>query len=636
MSPRFISVSGPLEGTAFNLTDAEVAIGRDRGNYLSIDDPSVSRRHCLIKADEGRFTLSDLGSYNGTRVNGIPIKERVLEHGDMVSIGDSLFLFLLHDEAPTTTGERDVQLDDGETEQPTVLLRIEDALYLQPEKLLAALPATARLARDLNALLRISIALSSITKLAALQVQLIESVFEVLPAQRGAILLKDRNADGFQVFARHRNPNPGQPVIVSRTIVNRVIGQRVSVMLRDAATSQFASEPDSLRAAQTRSLLCVPLVVFDNTLGAVYVDTADAEVAFDENHLQLLTAIAAIASIAIENARRVEWLEEENERLRAAMTIDHNMVGEGASMLAVQSIVAKVAPTDSTVLILGESGTGKEMAARAIHTNSRRRNRAFVAINCAVLSETLLESELFGHEKGAFTGAIAQKKGKFEIADGGTLFLDEIGELAPGLQSKLLRVLQELEFERIGSTRPIKVDVRLIAATNRDPDEAIKSGSLRQDLYYRLNVVQITMPPLRERKEDIDLLASFFAVRFGEKCKRRIKGITPEARACLMSYDWPGNVRELENAIEHAAVLGATEFILPDDLPEAVVEAIPNPGGHASNYHDAVTAAKKQIILQTFEQSGGNHNEAARLLGINPNNLHRLIRNLDLRSSLKE
>ena len=253
-----------------------------------------------------------------------------------------------------------------------------------------------------------------------------------------------------------------------------------------------------------------------------------------------------------------------------------------------------------------------------------------------MLSETLLESELFGHEKGAFTGAIAQKKGKFEIADGGTLFLDEIGELALGLQSKLLRVLQEREFERIGSTRPIKVDVRLIAATNRDPEEAIKSGSLRQDLYYRLNVVQITMPPLRERKEDIDLLASFFAVRYGEKCKRRIKGISLEARACLRNYDWPGNVRELENAIERAAVLGVTEFILPDDLPEAVVEAVPTIGGQPSDYQGAVIAAKKQLILKTLEQAGGNHNDAAKLLGIHPNNLHRLIRNLGVRSSFKK
>jgi transcriptional regulator with GAF, ATPase, and Fis domain len=637
MSPRFVSISGPLEGTAFNLSEATVTVGRDRGSRLWIDDPSVSRQHSLIKGGEGRFTLSDLGSYNGTRVNGIPIKERVLEHGDMVSIGDSLFLFLLHDEAPPTIRENEVQLDDSEADEPTILLRIEDALYLHPEKLLAALPATARLARDLNALIRISAGFSSITRIESLQTQLLESVFEVLPAQRAAILFKDPASQEFQsVLGRHRSAQRTEPVQVSRTIVIRVMTERIAVLSKNVLASRDFADVDSLRGGHARSLLCVPLAVFDKTLGAIYLDTADAEVQFDENHLQLLTAIAAVASISIENVRRLEWLEGENERLRAAVASDHSMVGESASMRALYSLISRVAPSDTTVLILGESGTGKEMAAQAIHANSTRRERSFIAINCAVLSDALLESELFGHEKGAFTGAIAQKKGKIEIADGGTLFLDEVGELALGLQAKLLRVLQEREFERLGGTRPIKINVRLIAATNTDLDQAIRGGSFRQDLYYRLNVVQLTMPPLRDRKEDIDLLASYFAVRYGEDCNRRIKGISAEARACLLSYDWPGNVRELENAIERAAVLGATEIILPDDLPEAVLEAVPPSSAPASSYHDAVKVAKRELILRALEQTSGNYVDAARVLRIHPNNLHRLIRNLDLKPSLKK
>ena len=227
---------------------------------------------------------------------------------------------------------------------------------------------------------------------------------------------------------------------------------------------------------------------------------------------------------------------------------------------------------DSTVLIRGESGTGKELVARAIHRNSPRADKPFVAINCAAIPEALLESELFGHEKGAFTGAIATKKGKLEVAEGGTVFLDEVGELSPPLQAKLLRVLQQREFERVGGTRSLKFDARVLTATNKDLEQAIKDREFRQDLYYRLNVVSMVVPPLRERPDDIPLLAIYFAAKYAEKCKRALKGISPEARALLMAYSWPGNVRELENAIEHAMVLGLTDEIVPDDLPAALLE----------------------------------------------------------------
>src|SRR6185369_5257430 len=563
-----VSVAGPQPGSTFQLGEAEVSIGRDRSSELWLDDPSVSRRHCTVKCYEGRFVVFDHGSYNGTRVNGVPVKERVLEHGDMVSIGDSLLLFLRSEEPPPAVETSNVVMDDNCDDEPTILLPIEEAFYLHPEKVLAVLPTTARLARDLNALLRIIAVLSSTTRMELLIARLLESLFEVLPAQRAAIVLRDHATDELQpALGRNRDASAHEVVHISRTILNRVMTERVAMLGRNVSASDEFSDVDSLRAGDIRSLLCVPLVVFNKTLGAIYADITDVELHFDENHLQLLTAIAAIASMSSENVRRLEWLEDENERLRAAVASDFRMVGESPAMRGLYNLISKVAPSDTTVLILGESGTGKEMAAQAIHANSSRRDRAFIAINCAVLSDALIESELFGHEKGAFTGAIAQKKGKIEIAEGGTLFLDEVGELAPGLQAKLLRVLQEREFERVGGTRSIKANVRVIAATNMNLDEAIRSGRFRQDLYYRINVVQLTMPALRERKEDVELLASYFAVRYAEKCKRKIKGISPEARTCLMSYDWPGNVRELENAIERAAVLGATEIIMPDDLP---------------------------------------------------------------------
>ena len=257
-----------------------------------------------------------------------------------------------------------------------------------------------------------------------------------------------------------------------------------------------------------------------------------------------------------------------------------------------------------------------------------------MAVNCAALAESLLESELFGHEKGSFTGALGQKKGRLEIADGGTVFLDEIGELSPALQVKLLRVLQEREFERVGGTRTIKIDIRLITATNKDLEEAVGEGTFRQDLYYRLNVVSLEMPPLRERPEDIPLLASYFAAKYGEKCNRKVSGISAEAQARLTAYDWPGNVRELENAIERAVVLGTTDRILPEDLPESLLESEP-PTAPATNYHDAVAQTKKQIILNAMQQAKGSYTEAAKILGVHPNYLHRLIRNLNLKDQLK-
>jgi Nif-specific regulatory protein len=312
------------------------------------------------------------------------------------------------------------------------------------------------------------------------------------------------------------------------------------------------------------------------------------------------------------------------------------MIGESSRMREIYQFVSKVAAAESTVLIRGESGTGKELVARAIHRNSKRANRPFVAINCAALTESLLESELFGHERGAFTGAITQKKGRIEVADGGTLFLDEIGELALPLQAKLLRVLQEREFERVGGTRPIKVDIRLIAATNRDLGEAVKASLFRQDLFYRLNVVSVTLPPLRERRDDIALLATYFVQKYAHAANRSVSGITPEAHVLLRNYDWPGNVRELQNALERAVVLGASDHIRPEDLPESLVETRkPADAAGVLRYHEAVNSVKRQLIIRAIDQAGGNFTEAAKLLDLHPNYLHRLVRNMDIRKDLR-
>jgi Nif-specific regulatory protein len=409
-----------------------------------------------------------------------------------------------------------------------------------------------------------------------------------------------------------------------------VLREVVAILSNDVVANENGGSP-SLVAARINSLLCVPIVAYDKPLGVVYLDTSSRVTQFDQAHLQLLTAIAGITAIAFENARRFAQLETENRRLQQEVKLEHQMIGESQSMDEVLKLISKVAASSSTVLILGESGTGKELAARAIHLNSERAGKPFVAINCATLTESLLESELFGHERGAFTSAITQKRGKLEIADAGTIFLDEVAELSPAVQAKLLRVLQTHEFERVGGTRPIKVDVRTIAATNRDLDAATKTGKFREDLYYRLNVVSIPMPPLRERREDIPLLATFFVAEFSKKCKRRVTGISPEARRLMCAYDWPGNVRQLENAIEGAVVLGSTELIEAEDLPKTILEseATMDPKG----YHETIRDAKRELIAKTLQKTGGNFTEAAKLLKMHPNNLHRLVRTLKLREN---
>jgi transcriptional regulator with GAF, ATPase, and Fis domain len=459
MTARLVALAGPLCGEAFPIDGPECVVGRDPANRLSIPDRLMSRRHCTVTFADGRYYLRDLGSSNGTFVNGIPVGERVLEHGDRIRAGDSVLMFL-------TTA---------------------------PAAALSALSSPAGTVDDRTT--RVGEALRA------------EANRRAVPDSAGEILAE-------------------------------VLAGRVTLQA-------------------------------------------------------------------------------------------HDMVGDSQAMRLVYGRIRKLAPSDCTVLISGETGTGKELAARAIHQNSPRARRPFVAINCAALTESLLESELFGHEKGAFTGALSLKKGRFEIADGGTIFLDEIGELAPPLQSKLLRALQYHEFERVGGTRTVRVDVRVVAATNRDLAAEVAAGKFRQDLWYRLNVVNLTMPPLRERREDIPSLAAHFAAKYA---RGRVVEFSPDALQALTGHDWPGNVRELENAIERAVVLGSSDRIAAEDLPDLLLE----PAGDAESgagaaFHDGVRETKRRLILEAIDRSGGNYAAAARLLGLNPTYLHRLLKNLQIK-----
>jgi len=634
--PKLVVLSGPLKDSTIPLPEGEVSIGRDPSNTIAITDPSVSRKHCVLRWQNGSLQVRDLESRNGTLVNGHGVEERALQHGDEISIGNSNLVILLEEGAdqPPASG---VEFEEGHVTAETTVIHPRDVIYLQPDRLLRELPATSRVARNLNALLKISRVVHAIRDLDELQGQLLDLIFEVVPAGRGAILLADREGHQFNsLFARVRQPGQNQLVRVSRTIARQVLEQGIGILGSDVPGSTGLREIESVAASSVRSLLCIPLTVFNQVFGCIYLDSTSLASRLLEEHLQLVTAIAGISAVALDNARRLQWLEQENQRLTLEITQDRSLVGESERMKEIYQLLARAAPTDSTVLIVGESGTGKELAARALHRNSPRARKAFVAINCAAIPETLLESDLFGHERGAFTGAVGLKKGRLEVADGGVVFLDEIGELTPAMQVKLLRVLQEREFERVGGTHPIKVDIRLIAATNTNLEEAVRNGGFRQDLYYRLAVVKLAMPGLREHKEDIPMLARHFVQKHAKHCKGKPRPISREAMACLMNYDWPGNVRELENAIERALVMGVSEMVLPEDLPESLLERTPSADMSEATYHVAVKELKKQLILNAVEQTNGSYADAARILGVHPNYLHRLIRNLEMKEILKE
>ena len=637
MSPRLLVLAGPLKDSIIQLADGETTVGREPTNSIVVVDPSVSRHHCLLRREpDGRFRIKDMDSRNGTVVNGLPVKEQCLSQGDQIGIGDSSFLFQMHDQDQEQTNPNQVEFDEGRHTADTRVIYPRDVVYLQPQRLLEELPATSQVARNLSALLKISRVVHAIRDLEELQTQLLALIFEVIPAERGAILLSENAGQEFSSFhARTRQSGQPRQVRVSRTIVSKVMKENVAILGIDVPTGKLG-KVESLADAEVHSLLCVPLTIFQKPIGCIYLDSTRSTSRFSEDHLQLTAAVAGLSAVALDNARRVQWLEQENQRLTMEISQDQSLIGESPRMKEIYQFLGKVAPTDSTVLIEGESGTGKELAARALHGKSPRNGKPFVAINCAAIPEALLESDLFGHERGAFTGAASQKKGRLEVADGGVVFLDEIGELAPSLQVKLLRVLQEREFERVGGTRPIRVDIRLIAATNRDLNEAVRKGDFRQDLYYRLAVVKLVMPALREHKEDIPILSRHFVQKYAKRCNVKARPVSPEAMSLLTHYDWPGNIRELENAIERALVLGSSDMVLVEDLPESLLEHAPNEDFKQGKYHAKVKELKKELIVAAVEQTRGNYVEAAAILGVHPNYLHRLIRNLELKDELNE
>ena len=639
LRPRLVAISGRAEGRTFEITGDRFRIGRREDRDLRLDGSEVSRRHCEITREDGdRFALRDLGSRHGTAVNGRAIRETPLAHSDLVTVGTNALLFLLDDSAADT---RDGQDTDSLPELAGSLeLELTESLHLDAARVDAALPAPARLARELHTLLRLATGLQEDLEIGPLGARLLGAALDAVPAAAGgAVLLREAGLAQPSTVAERGSPR------LSRSLIDRVWRRGRAIWVPKVAPGAEAAGADDSEGAG--SLLAAPLVdAPGEPLGLLYLDSRSR--AFTEHQLELLTAIAGVASLAFRNALNLRWLQRENRRLRDADAARHDIIGESAAMRAVLDLVARVARADSTVLIHGESGTGKELVAHAIHRNSPRSDAPLVVVNCATLSENLLESELFGHEKGAFTGALARKLGKMEAAHRGTLFLDEVAEIPIGLQAKLLRALQEREIERLGGTRPIPVDVRVVAATHRDLARAVATGDFRQDLYYRLKVITCALPPLRQRRQDIALLASHFARRHGDKLALGSVGIDPQARRCLLAYDWPGNVRELGNVIERALVLGDGEVVRREDLPEEVAAAGAAGDGAAAaqanagtdgepfagDFQSTLVAFKKRLILDAWQASREDYARTARRLGIHVNSLHRMVRNLGIKHEL--
>ena len=463
-----------------------------------------------------------------------------------------------------------------------------------------------------------------------------EQAARVLGAEASSVLLLDeqRNKLVFKAaFGQKADELINQAFDAKLGIAGKVVRERKSTIVNDVrGDTHFLDDFDNKLSFQTRSLICCPMIFQNKVIGVIEVLNSVKKEGFDDRDAKLIEVFANLAAIGTVNALRYEGLKKQNEGLRIASDKEEAIIGAESSLSDVMTLVNKVAPTNATVLILGETGTGKELIARVIHKRSPRSNFPFVAINCAALPEGLLESELFGHEKGAFTGAVGQKPGRFELADGGTIFLDEVGELSLPIQVKLLRVLQEKEFVRVGGTKTISTDVRIIAATNRDLKQAIASGTFREDLYYRLNVFPIFLPPLRERREDISALVNYYVAKIASDLKMEVPRVSSEAMNRLINYDWPGNIRELQNVLERAVLLSGGLEITVAELPKELS------GGEelrdvsiSVDKKLTLPEQEKLLILRALEDNDWNQTRAAKQLGVSRDHLRYRIKKFNLK-----
>ncbi len=570
------------------------SIGRDPENDVVLGDPSVAPTHAHIRLESGRFMLV-VQRGCPLRVNGKKAKKHVLEHGDEVLVGEVGLRFNLWDDQSTMEAQR----SDA---QGSVLGAYER---------LATFSEHLARQRDINALFEV----------------LMDEVIGLTGADKGFLLRV--TGDGLDVVtARNLERETIAATVdqISDTIVGRVVSSREPVIVSDALNDEVFSSSVSVMQLKLCSVMCVPLVIGGALLGLIYVGNDNVVSLFDASSLSELVVFASQAALLLDNAIQRDALKQDNQRLRQAAETRRfgSIIGTCDPMRDVFGKVEKVAATDISVLVLGETGTGKELIARELHRRSKRTDGPFVAVNCGAIPENLMESELFGHRRGAFTGAIENKVGSFAAANGGTLFLDEIGEMPPQLQVKLLRAIQERVITRVGDPRPTKIDIRLVVATNVNLEEAIRAGRFREDLYYRINVVSVALPPLRDRDEDVVLIGRYLLERYAAEYERPIRGFTNEAVLAMRKHAWPGNIRELENRLKKAVVLADGHLLTPEDLDLGADDLV----GRVLPLAEAKERYQRLYIDQVLALNDGNRTKTARDLGVDPRTIFRHLEKL--------
>jgi len=633
--PSLIVLEGDQQGRVIELGEKAVTIGRDPGNDLVVSGAEISRRHTVIEWAYGVYFVRDLRSDNGTYVNGVSVGRALLLDRDEIRIGSTRLMFVEEVTAGDVPPLRTVAvLERSEASEDFF---IDAATEVAPK---AAEPATDDLQqaydrlKTLYALLRPEGDPRDSERRIESALALVRDSIE---ADRLTLIERDpATPDDYCV--RHMVTASGvssrNRIAISRTVFAYVEQERKPFFCSNPQADQRVGESASLRQSGIRSVLCVPLAAGDRVVGFLYADNFVSREPFGKEALDFVAAVGALVGVWLRESRGMSAAAAPSAGAVLAPVGRHTFVTQNARVKEILEVVHKVARSDTTFLITGESGTGKELIARMAHLASPRARGPFVCVNCAALPDTLLESELFGHEKGAFTGSVASRAGRFEAARGGTIFLDEIGDIPPAAQAKVLRVLQEREIERLGGNRPIAVDVRVIAATNKNLAEEIRAGRFREDLFYRLHVIQIELPPLRERLDDLPALAEFFIQSVRDEVHSPVRRASREALDVLGRYGWPGNVRELRNVIERAVVLGSEEAIWPDDLPPEVrgVVAPPAlaPSGVTAATDESQTVrslaeCEREHILRVLNHTGWNKKRAAEILRISRSALYEKI-----------
>jgi transcriptional regulator with GAF, ATPase, and Fis domain len=575
--------------------------------------PLVKPLTTLAAAPDSDVRVPDLRGVVAIQFDGESFTATALEGAQLIVNGKRRGQHTLADGDTIQLGATHLVFQKGE--QATPPLPVRRAGVRDPEAL-----ATSRLAQFARQL-------ASEPGLDSALTRLLDALIEVVRADKGFVL---EVTDGVPRILKARNfqrENVADAVErLSDTIVKRVLETREPLRIEDALHDAQFNASDSVVNLKLASVLCLPLVMRGQLVGAIYLGNDKLLNLFTERELEVATSFCSTAALLIELARQLDELRADKkvllERLEAQAYGD--IIGACDPMRDIFRKIDKVAGTDISVLVTGETGTGKELIAREIHRRSPRKNGPFVAINCGAIPENLLESELFGHARGAFTGAVAARPGRFQAANGGTLFLDEIGDMPSGLQVKLLRALQERMVTRVGENKAEPVDIRVVAATNKDLDEELKAGRFREDLYYRINVVHLHLPPLRERGEDAVTLAKWFLGRAIRELGSKVKGFSPQALVAIKRFRWPGNIRQLENRIKKAVVLADKPLISPDDLelrPEQLEPILP--------LLQARDEWQKGYINEVLERNGGNRTKTAKDLGVDPRTIFRHLERME-------